>query len=62
MESKLISLPTQAGRVTLDNGTGPGVPALPEADKSDMDLRTGEHGELPVDLLRLSINAELGVG
>ena len=32
LESKLISLATQAGSVTLDNGTGPTLPALPEAD------------------------------
>jgi hypothetical protein len=37
LESKLVTLATQAGRVTLDNGTAPTIPALPEADKSDMD-------------------------
>ena len=37
LESRLISLATQAGRVTLENGTAPPVPALPEADASDMD-------------------------
>jgi len=37
LESRLISLATQAGRVALENGTAPPVPALPEADASDMD-------------------------
>jgi hypothetical protein len=36
LESRLISLATQAARVTLENGTAPPVPALPEADASDM--------------------------
>ena len=39
LESKLISLATLAGRVTLDNGTGPNLPALPEADKIEVGLR-----------------------
>ncbi len=37
LESKLIALATQAGRVSLENGTAPPVPQLPEADRSDMD-------------------------
>ena len=37
LESRLIELATRAGRVTMDNGTAPPVPALPEADASDMD-------------------------
>jgi hypothetical protein len=37
LESRLIELAKRAGRVSLDNGTGPTVPALPEADASDMD-------------------------
>lgn len=37
LESRLISLATQAGRVTLENGTAPPRPAMPEADASDMD-------------------------
>lgn len=37
LESRLISLATEAGRVGLENGTAPPVPALPEADASDMD-------------------------
>jgi len=37
LESRLISLAVRAGRVTLENSTAPQVPALPEADASDMD-------------------------
>lgn len=37
LESRLISLATQAGRVSLENGTAPPVPGLPEADGSDME-------------------------
>jgi hypothetical protein len=37
LESRLISLATKAGRVSLENGTAPPLPALPEADASDMD-------------------------
>jgi len=37
LEARLIDLATHAGRVTLENGTVPTVPALPEADASDMD-------------------------
>src|SRR4051812_35859532 len=37
LESKLVGLAQQAGRVPLDNGPTPACPALPEADKSDMD-------------------------
>jgi len=37
LESRLISLAQQAGRSTLDNGTAPATPPLPEADESDMD-------------------------
>ncbi|MGD9990484.1 GIY-YIG nuclease family protein [Pseudonocardia sp.] len=37
LESRLIALATQAGRVTVENGTAPEVPKLPEADVSDMD-------------------------
>lgn len=37
LESRLISLATQAARVTLENGTAPPRPAMPEADASDMD-------------------------
>jgi len=54
LESKLISLATQAGRVTLDNGTGPTLPALPEADKSDMDYFVSQ---LQIVLPVLGVNA-----
>ena len=37
LESKLIALAQQAGRVELDNGTSPPSPGLPEAHASDMD-------------------------
>ena len=37
LESRLISLAFQAGRVALDNGTNPPPQALPEAHASDMD-------------------------
>lgn len=45
LESTLISLATQAGRVTLDNGTAPTIPALPEADKSEL-LKSAKRGGL----------------
>lgn len=54
LESKLISLATQAGRVTLDNGTGPTLPPLPEADKSDMDYFVSQ---LQIVLPVLGVNA-----
>lgn len=37
LESRLIGLAVQAGRVQLENGTQPPLPNLPEADASDMD-------------------------
>ena len=42
LESRLITLAKQAGRVVLDNGTGPPAPALPEAHASDMDYFIGQ--------------------
>jgi len=36
LESRLIALARQAGRVDLENGTAPPLPPLPEADVSDM--------------------------
>lgn len=54
LESRLISLATQAGRVTLENGTAPPVPALPEADRSDMDYFVSQ---LQIVLPVLGINA-----
>ncbi|WP_208544592.1 GIY-YIG nuclease family protein [Rathayibacter sp. VKM Ac-2759] len=37
LESRLIELGTQAGRVTLANGCAPPMPRLPEANASDME-------------------------
>ncbi|MEJ7690637.1 MAG: hypothetical protein WKF76_09550 [Nocardioidaceae bacterium] len=54
LESRLISLATQAGRVTLENGTAPPVPALPEADASDMDYFLSQ---LQIVLPVLGVNA-----
>lgn len=54
LESRLISLATQAGRVNLENGTAPPVPALPEADASDMDYFLSQ---LQIVLPVLGVNA-----
>ncbi len=54
LESKLVILATQAGRVTLDNGTAPTIPALPAADKSDMDYFVSQ---LQIVLPVLGVNA-----
>jgi len=54
LESRLISLATQGGRVTLENGTAPPVPALPEADASDMDYFLSQ---LQIVLPVLGVNA-----
>ena len=54
LESRLISLATQAGRVTLENSTAPPVPALPEADASDMDYFLSQ---LQIVLPVLGVNA-----
>jgi Domain of unknown function (DUF4357) len=49
LESRLIELATEAGRVTLENGTAPPKPPLPEADISDMDEFLAQlHVVLPV--------------
>jgi hypothetical protein len=37
LEARLVALAYRAGRVVLDNGTTPPLPALPEAHASDMD-------------------------
>ncbi|KAA9393174.1 GIY-YIG nuclease family protein [Kocuria coralli] len=42
LESRLIELATQAGRVSLENGTEPPRPRLPEADVSDMEYFLGQ--------------------
>ncbi len=54
LESKLIALATEAGRVTLENKDRPPVPALPEADASDMDYFLAQ---LQIVLPVLGINA-----
>jgi hypothetical protein len=54
LESRLISLASQAGRVGLENSTAPPVPALPEADASDMDYFVAQ---LQIVLPVLGVNA-----
>jgi len=54
LESKLIALAKQAGRVELDNATAPPLPPMPEADASDMDEFIDQ---LQVVLPVLGINA-----
>ena len=54
LESRLISLANHAGRVALENGTAPPVPALPEADASDMDYFLSQ---LQIVLPVLGVNA-----
>lgn len=54
LESRLILLATQAQRVTLENGTAPSLPALPEADASDMDYFLAQ---LQIVLPVLGVNA-----
>lgn len=49
LESRLISLATQAARASIENGTAPPAPPLPEADRSDMDYFVEQlHIVLPV--------------
>ncbi len=57
LESRLILLATQAARMTLENGTAPLIPALPEADASDMDYFVGQ---LQIVLPVLGVNAIRG--
>uniref|UniRef100_UPI003D8A17D7 GIY-YIG nuclease family protein n=1 Tax=Gordonia sp. B7-2 TaxID=3420932 RepID=UPI003D8A17D7 len=54
LESKLITLATAANRVLLDNKDRPPVPALPEADASDMDYFVAQ---LQIVLPILGVNA-----
>ncbi len=54
LESRLIELATRAGRVTLENGTAPALPALPEVDASDMDYFVSQ---LQIVLPVLGVNA-----
>ncbi|WP_231751045.1 hypothetical protein [Mycobacterium sp. NAZ190054] len=37
LEARIIELAKRAGRVKVENGTAPPLPALPEADASVMD-------------------------
>ncbi|MGH3595927.1 MAG: GIY-YIG nuclease family protein [Mycobacterium sp.] len=54
LESRLLELAARAGRVTLENGTAPAAPALPEADASDMDYFLSQ---LQIVLPVLGVNA-----
>ncbi len=54
LESRMIGLATLARRVTLENGTAPPVPTLPEADSSDMDYFLSQ---LQIVLPVLGVNA-----
>ncbi len=54
LESRLLALASEANRVTLDNGSRPPVPALPEADASDMDYFLSQ---LQIVLPVLGVNA-----
>jgi len=54
LESRLITLAAQANRATLENGTAPPVPNLPEADGSDMDYFVAQ---LQIVLPVLGVNA-----
>jgi len=42
LEARLLALAAQAARVTLENGTAPVAPPLPEADVSDMNYFVGQ--------------------
>lgn len=53
LESRLIELARQADRVTLENGTAPPRPRLPEADLSDMEYFLGQ---LQIALPVLGVN------
>lgn len=54
LESRLVALATAAGRVSLENGTVPARPRLPEADASDMDFFLAQ---LQIVLPVLGVNA-----
>ena len=54
LESRLIALARQGGRVDLENGTAPPLPPLPEADVSDMNYFLGQ---LQIVLPVLGVNA-----
>lgn len=53
LEARLIALASQAGRCHVENGTNPPLPALPEADVSDMDYFLDE---LKIVLPMLGVN------
>jgi hypothetical protein len=54
LESRLVDLAKQAGRVSLENKTTPNLPGLPEADASDMDYFVSQ---LQIVLPVLGVNA-----
>ncbi len=54
LEVRLIALATKAARVSLENNTKPPLPALPEADASDMDFFLAQ---LQIVLPVLGVNA-----
>lgn len=54
LESRLISLASEAARVSLENKDRPPVPGLPEADASDMDYFLGQ---LQIVLPVIGVNA-----
>ncbi len=54
LEARLIALATKAARVSLENSTKPPLPALPEADASDMDFFLAQ---LQIVLPVLGVNA-----
>ncbi|OBF18534.1 GIY-YIG nuclease family protein [Mycobacterium sp. ACS4331] len=54
LESRIIDLAKRAGRVKVENGTAPPLPALPEADASDMDYFVTQ---LEIVLPVLGVNA-----
>lgn len=54
LESRLVELAKQAGRVVLENKTAPNLPGLPEADASDMDYFISQ---LQIVLPVLGVNA-----
>jgi hypothetical protein len=54
LEARLIELAKAAERVTVENGTAPNAPALPEADRSDMDYFVSQ---LQIVLPVLGVNA-----
>lgn len=54
LEARLVELAKAAARVSVENGTAPGVPALPEADRSDMDYFISQ---LQIVLPVLGVNA-----